>query len=210
MTAYKRNQLEEAIARVLDPRADEPTQELRVRLKRLLDTDRAQRARSAPYAFYSAQPPGSGVEVMFSGYEAFALLTALQVMAHGWPQGFAVSVLRSVRDELEPVHARILKMDQTKIFDQDAIRRSARPGDLAFDTTNPVLLTIVGKPPNPANNDDEPVLCSIKEGPQAAFEWVRKTNRRGQGFTMFELVSSAFRLANQLAKTEPRRRGPSR
>ena len=41
MPGFKRNQVEEAISRVLEPPSPEPTSDLRTRLKRLLDTDRA-------------------------------------------------------------------------------------------------------------------------------------------------------------------------
>src|SRR5262249_52657130 len=104
MLTYKRNQVEAAISRLLRPGSKEPTLELRVRLKRLLETDRAHGrvARStdptrANYAFYSADAPGSGGDVWFSGYEAFALLIGIRLMGHGWPQGSAVSVMRLVR-----------------------------------------------------------------------------------------------------------------
>src|SRR5437667_2173153 len=114
MSEYQRHQSEGAIAGALEPRSHDPTAELRTRLKRLLETDRAlgRAPRSgnperANHAFYSAEAPGSGVEVWFSEYEAFALLSGLRLMGHGWPQGFAVSVLRRVRPELEKEHARI-------------------------------------------------------------------------------------------------------
>jgi predicted DNA-binding transcriptional regulator YafY len=51
------------------------------------------------------------VEVWFSEYEAFALLNGLRLMAHGWPQGVAVTLMRRVRSELEKQHARILNQD---------------------------------------------------------------------------------------------------
>jgi hypothetical protein len=133
MSAIKRNQVEEAISRVLEPNSGEPTAELCTRLKRLLDTDRALGrspksidAEEANYAFYSDEPPGSGIEVWFSGYEAFALLTGLRLMKHEWPQGFAVSIMRRVRPDLERQHTRIMKLDPKKLFDQEEIRRSAR------------------------------------------------------------------------------------
>src|SRR5437879_5179055 len=142
MPAFKRNQVEAAISAVLEPRSAEPSAELRIRLKRLLETDRAlgRNLRSSDpeksnYAFYSADPPGSGVEIWFSRYEAFALLNGLQLMQHGWPQSFPVSVLRRVRVELEREHNRILTMDKKSLFDQNTIRRNARPGDAAFNVT---------------------------------------------------------------------------
>jgi hypothetical protein len=214
MLEYKRNQIEEAISRVLEPSSPEPTSELRTRLKRLLEADRAagRTARSsnpelANYAFYSAEPPGSGVEVWFSEYEAFALLNGLRLMEHSWPQGFAVSVLRRVRVDLEMQHARILKLDVKELFDQEAIRRSAQPGDIWFDNTAPVLLTIVSRAGKAPLAQRGLLDCAICEGPEAAMKWIRETGGLTYAFTMFELVSVAFDLARRLAKTEPRLRG---
>ena len=156
MSDHKRNQVEEAISAVLEPKGREPSVEIRTRIKRLLETDRArgrvarsQNAELANYAFYRGEPPGTGNKVRFSDYEAFALLEGLQFMTHGWPQGFAVSILRRVREELERQHARILKLDERSLTDQDAIRRNAKAGDLAFDNVAPVLLTILSKPGAP-------------------------------------------------------------
>jgi hypothetical protein len=216
MLAFKRNQVEEAISRVLEPNLREPTTELRTRLKRLLDTDRAlgcspksTNAEDANYAFYSDKPPGSGTEVWFSGYEAFALLTGLRLMGHEWPQGFAVSVMRRVRPELERQHARVMTLDPQKLFDQEEIFRNARPGDMAFDNIDPVLLIIASPPRSASNDQPRSMECSISRGPAEAWEFVR--NAYG-GFgaaasTMFELTTVAHRLSRELTKTEPRRRG---
>jgi len=72
---YKRNQIEEAIARTINSHSAVPSSELRTRVKRLLDTDRnlGRSKRSmdptmANYAFYSSDSPGKGVEVWFSDY----------------------------------------------------------------------------------------------------------------------------------------------
>jgi hypothetical protein len=215
MSAYKRNQIEEAIAKVLEPKSPEPSPELRTRLKRLLDTDRAlgRIPRSpdperANYAFYSVEPPGSGVEVWFSGYEAFAALTGLQLMAHGWPQSFAVRVLRRSRSELEKETARILKQDPKRLFDQEEIRRNAKAGDMAFDNTGPVLLTIVSRS-GKATGEDEPFECAVRRGPREAMRWAWQAGQGSGAFTMFELVGPAHRLADKLAETEPSQRGRS-
>ena len=103
--AYKRNQVEEAILATVsgDGRgANGP--DLRVRMKRLLDADRllsreekSADPEGASYAFYSGDAPGSGVEVWFSPYEAFALQIALRLLGHGWPQGTVVRLMREVR-----------------------------------------------------------------------------------------------------------------
>lgn len=214
MKEYKRNQVEEAISAVLEPKSRRPTSELRTRLKRLLETDRALGCapRSsdpgrANYAFYSAEPPGSGVEVRFSEYEAFALLIGLLLMGHGWPQGFAVLVMRRVRDDLKRQHARILALDPKPLFDQEAIRRNARAGDIAFNNTAPVLLTITARSAGGPSTQNEPLECSVCEGPEEAMNWVRKTGGGIHGFTMLEIVTIAHALANRLASTTPRRRG---
>jgi hypothetical protein len=214
MPAYKRNQIEEAISNVLEPRLRSPSSELRTRLKRLLETDRALgRARSrdperANFAFYSVEAPGRGVEIWFSEYEAFALLNGLRLMAHGWPQGFAVSVMRRVRPRLEKEHVRILKQDKDWLFDREAIRKNAKEGDMAFDNVDPVLLTIVSKPGAPLREQGEPHRCAICRGADEATKFAFEASGGG-GSSMFELVGAAHRLSEKLALAEPRRRGRS-
>jgi hypothetical protein len=216
MLEYKRNQIEEAISAVLDPRAQQPTSELRTRIKRLLETDRAlgRVPRSADperanYAFYSSDAPGSGVEVWFSEYEAFALLNGLRLMAHGWPQGFAASVMRRVRPELERQHARILKQDARLLFDKEAIRQNAKAGDMAFDNTDPVLLAIVSKSGAAANEQGEPHGCEICRGPKEAMKFAWEASTGAGAWTMFELATIAHKFSAALASTEPRHRGRS-
>jgi hypothetical protein len=214
MPKYKRNQVEEAISRVLEPRSREPTAALRTRLKRLLETDRAlglvprsADPEQANFAFYSDEAPGSGVEVWFSDYEAFALLNGLRLMGHGWPQSFAVSVMRRVRRELEKEHAHILNQDPGKLFDQDAIRRAAKEGDMAFDVTDPVLLTIVSKSGATQSEEAQPKACAICRGPGEAMKFFWKVGGGIGAGTMFELAGVAHRLADALSRTEPSRRG---
>ena len=113
---FKRNQVEEAIARVLEPGSSKPSSEMRTQLRRLLETDRGlgrnkQSAdlERANFAFYSMDAPGRGVENWFSDYEAFALLIGLELMRLGWPQGLVVAVLRHVKPHFKEHHTRILK-----------------------------------------------------------------------------------------------------
>jgi hypothetical protein len=213
MPEFKRNQVEEAISHVLEPRSAEPTPDLRTRLKRLLDTDRALGRdlrsidpRLAHYAFYSDEAPGSGTEVWFSDYESFALLNGLRLLGHGWPQGFAVGVLRQVRPELEKQHARILKQDPRSLFDQETIHRTAKAGDMAFDNTDPVLLTILSKPGGALSEEGESNPCAVCRGQTEAMKFARERGHLG-AWTMFELATVAHRLSKALADTEPRRRG---
>ena len=210
----KRNQIEEAVSHMLEPRSPEPTSELRTRLKRLLETDRALARdtgsadlKGAHYAFYSAEAPGRGVEVWFSEYEAFALLYGLLLMKHGWPQSFAVVLLRRVRPELEKQHKRILAQDPQLLFDQEAIRRNARPGDAAFDNTDPVLLTIVTKSGVTSNEQDEPYACAVCRGMGEAANFAKASGSPANAWTMFEVVTAAHRLSLELSRTKPRHRG---
>ena len=214
MLEYKRNQVEEAISRVLEPRSPEPTPELRTRMKRLLDADRAagRTTRSSNpelrnYAFYSGEPPGSGVEVWFSEYEAFALLNGLRLMDHGWPQGFAVSILRNVRTNLASEHKRILGLDVRAIFDEKEINRAAKEGDFAFDNAVPAFLAIVSKGGRGPVTERAILAYRICDGVAEAMQWMSRTTKGPYGFAMFELVSVAHALKNKLVLTEPRHRG---
>jgi hypothetical protein len=85
---------------------------LRTRIKRLLELDRSigrnlrsKNAEEANFGFFSEKAPATGAVISFSEYEAFALLNGLRIMEHGWPQGFAVSIMRRVRLDLERARA---------------------------------------------------------------------------------------------------------
>jgi hypothetical protein len=214
MIRFKRNQIEEAISRLLEPRLSRPTPGLRTKLRRLLDTDRAlsnsEDADGVGFAFFSAEPPGKGVEIWFSSYEAFALLNGLLLMRHGWPQARAVSIMRRVRPDLEEQHGRVLRHDPNWLFDQEAIRRNARPGDHAFDNQDPVLIAIVSVA-DPFGQKDAPIECKVCEGPEEAQAFFREVNKaRGGVLTTFEVTTLAHQLALRLEGTKPRSRGRSR
>src|SRR5207244_13115903 len=127
----------------------------------------------ANFAFFSEDAPGTGADVWFSDYEAFSLCTALRIIEHGWPRGFAVSVMRRVRPDLEKQHARVLKKDPDLIFDPNAIIQNAREGDIGVDNTDPVFLVLVSTegrdsamlPVNPA--------CGVKRGTTELVRFVR-------------------------------------
>lgn len=209
--AYKRNQVEEAISHLLDPKSLRSTQDLRTKVKRLLDTDRAlppsAERHDAKFAFFGADPPGKGVENWFSAYEAFALLNGVRLMGHGWPQGLAVSVIRGVRPELEKQHRRILAQDPAWLFDQEAIRNNARPGDPAFDNQDPVLLTVVSDFGSLADEGTALFKCKICRGRVEAYKFFGEISKGQGALTMFDVTSLAHQLVEKLAKTEPRSRG---
>src|SRR4051812_16374572 len=135
--SFKRNQIEEAIAGVFDLASKKRVSELRMQIKRLLAVDRvlgrkprSNDAEQANYAFFSEEPPGTGADILFSEYEAFALLTALRMLENGWPQGYALSLLRRGRAELQPVHGRLLREPPEQVLAEPRIPPDARSGDL--------------------------------------------------------------------------------
>ena len=180
-------------------------------MKRVLETDRAlgRSKRSvdparANFAVYSEDAPGRGVEIWFSDYEAFALLVALRLMQHGWPQGFAVAVLRHVRPELERHHHQVLGEDPALLFDQQRIIREAKAGDPYVGNTNPLFLVIISRQPQTRSG---PVSAAVCRGRAALWEFARAEVAVGEGWTTFELVNSAHALSQELAKTKPSKRG---
>ena len=207
---FKRNQVDEAIASVLEPGSAKPSSEMRTRLKRLLETDRAlgRNKRSpdpelANFAFSGIDAPGRGFENWFTGYEAFALLTGLRLMRDGWPQGLVVAVLRRVKRDLERHHARVVRQNPTVLFDADRIRQQARPGDLAVSTTDPVFLAINSKNPEHHTGPNQAAIC---QGQAELMDFI-KTWGPGQTWVVTELGTSIHALALALAKTVPRKRG---
>jgi hypothetical protein len=210
--SYKRNQVEEAIARLFTPDRDKPSSELRTRIKRLLELDRSigrkplsKDAEASNFGFFTGEAPGTGADISFSEYEAFALLNGLRVMEHGWPQGFAVSVMRQARLDLEREHARILRQSPVKLFDQQAILARARPGDIAFDNTDPVFLTLASKAQRAPEDDQTSPLIAVCRGLARVGEFRRDV--RASSVTMLEVATVAHQLHEQLKKTEPKRRG---
>src|SRR5262245_28867922 len=217
--SYKRNQIEEAIARIFDPDCREPPSDLRTRIKRLHELDRSmgRKVRSKDpeernFAFFSEEAPGTGVDISFSEYDAFALINGLRIMTHGWPQGFAVSVMHRVRVDLEREHGRILRQRPEELFYQQVMLARARPGelararpgDLAVDNGDPVFLTIASKAPRVDQGDAAPSAAVCR-----GLENVGKFSRDlgASSVTLFEVATLAHRLHQELLKTEPRHRG---
>jgi hypothetical protein len=208
--AYKRNQVEEAISRTIGEKGVRPSSELRIRVKRLLDLDRgleinprSKDPELANFAFYSSAAPGKGSEILFSAYEAFALLTGIRLLKHSWPQHFVVTMLRRVRHKLEAEHRNILKQDFRTLFDEERVSKEARSGHIAVDNADPVFLLIVS---DDASSADRP-YAMILRGQLAAFTF--QMDRIGRSCTWNELVSPAWRLQNNLVASLPRQRGRS-
>ena len=211
MPSYKRNQVEEAIFRTLGAR-DARVDELRFRLKRLLVADRrtkhdANQEGNRQFAFYSQEPPGSGIEVMFSAYEAFALLAAILLLEHGLPQAGVVRVMRQVRRQLEAAHAQSLKKDPTALFDEQAILAQAKPGMIVTDNTDPVFLVFVRLTDSSVGDQKAGAAAAVCRGHAELNAFIRRHSVPGLGATFFEFVGLMHRLAANLAETRAVKRG---
>ena len=209
---FKRNQVEQAILRTLGAK-DARAAELKLRLHRLLVVDRrlgrAKRGRDragSRYAFYSQEPPGSGVEVMFSGFEAFAQLVAIMLLEHGMPQATVVSILRQVRGDLETAHAQRLKMDPKVLFDPQAVRAMVKPGMIATDNIAPVFLAFVRLSGSEVDGKVHEAI-TVCRGHDELVTFVSKHSVPGEGATFFELTSLMHKFAAKLSQTRPIKRG---
>jgi hypothetical protein len=212
MPTFKRNQVEGAIARAIDPTAEKPSADLLNRLKRLLDTDRSlgRSAKSpdpemATYAFFSQDAAGSGIEVRFQEYEAFALLTGWRFLDHGFPQQKAVLTLRHMRPLLEQEHARIMQLGPKDLFDQDRIRATAQPGQLYVNNTAPVFLVICSSQEDIPKTDERSIqsvtICRTEANLMRLIKSHFGLN------TILELVGPAHLLHECLLITQPTLRG---
>src|SRR5207245_10662083 len=123
-----------------------------------------------------------------------ALLTGLRLMQHGWPQGFAVAVLRSVRRKLEKQHARILEQDPAILFDEQPIMQKARAGDLAVANADPVFLAI-----NSVGQEDRSYSNSfaICHGQGELMRFIL-AQEPGQTWTVIEFATSVHALSSEL------------
>lgn len=212
MVLYKRNQVEEAIFATLGARGDR-VEELRFRIKRLLVADRrfGRDARSneiedRQYAFYSDEPAGSGVEVMFSSYEAFAVLAAIVLLEHGWPQASVVRVLRQVRKSLETAYAKTLQRNPQELFDMQAVMAQAKPGMIASDNTYPVFL-VIARLREAIVGAKAGAATAVCYGHDEVMAFIKKRSVPGLGASFFEFVRLMHVLADNLSQTRPAKRG---
>ncbi len=215
MERFKRNQIEDAILRTLDA-TDARASELKLRMKRLLVTDRrlgrGKRSDVRPgrgYAFYSQQPPGSGIEVLFLGYEALALIVAISLLEHGMPQATVVGIMRELRADLEAAHSDTLKKDPKALFDAAAVRRLVQPGMLAVDNADPAFLAIVKSPAPSGDKGQVHASLAVCQGHRGLTDFLKKYAAPGSAATVSELATLMHKLATNLARTQPIKRGRS-
>jgi hypothetical protein len=210
---YKRNQIEEAIFRTFGAR-EERRNELKFRMKRLLVTDRrlgrdvkSAKEEDQHYAFFGHEPPGSGYEILFTAYQAFALLAAVILLEHGLPQTSVVRVMRRVRRELEAAHGETMRKDPHTLFDPQAIKAQARPGMIAVNNTSPVFLVFVRLTASSVDDEDGSSVVAICRGAAQLQEFFKRHSAPGTGATFFEFVSLMHAFAAHLSQTLPVKRG---
>jgi hypothetical protein len=149
MEGFKRNQVEDAISRWFKA----PCSEVRTRIKRLLDTDRKLPLpeRSALKRHFIAKLR-TGNEVVFSEFEAFAVLVAMpsQTRMAAADCGRAHE-RRSARTRA--FHRRILHQDRKEIFDREKVAEEAKWIPFATDNACPTFLLIVSDSGEPERNN---------------------------------------------------------
>lgn len=146
---------------------------------------------------------------MFSGYEAFALLAAVLLLEHGFPQAKAVRIMRQIRMDLEAAHRESLKKDPRVLFDPKLIQAMASPGVIATDNTDPVFLAFVKLSVSAIRGGEVRVLGSVCRGQKELVAFIKKHSVAGLGATIFEFVSLMHKLANNLSRTRAVKRGRS-
>lgn len=189
-----------------------PSLALHTEIRRLLDADRslgrsarAKDPERANYAFFSGVAPGRGAEVYFSSYEVFALLKALDLMHHGWPQATAVKIMRQARPVLEPKHNYILRLDPAELFDEKRIQEINERSSGVVSTTYPLYLVISSRKGRPVQNvTDETREVAVLENDEL-MPFIRR--EAGISFTVMGVTQQAYDLQAALAKTKPSKRG---
>jgi hypothetical protein len=202
MQSYKRNQVEEAISRTIGEKSAKPSSELRTRLKRLLDVDRTLKgvdSGTANFAFNSKDAPGKGGQVQFSDYDAFALLTGIRMLNHGWPQNFVVTTLRRIRKDLGDQHSKALGMRS-----RGTTGPQPPAGEMAgMNPASPFLLIVSDN--RTANANDQGPYAMTFANQVDAFRF--QMQAVGRSCSWFELEAAAKALKANLARSLPRSRG---
>jgi hypothetical protein len=210
MSQYRSNQVRGAIFVTLGAEG-ERAKEIAFRLRRLYAADRSlgRRPRSRNefehrYAFFSDAPPGTGADILFTDYEAFASLAAVMLLEHGLPQATVIRLLRRLRPELERIHRENLAKDPDELFNEEALLGQARPGMIAFESTEPVILAFARLTGSSVDDEDHgPAVCL---DPRELVRFMR-TQPLGTGFSIFEFSRLVHELAHNLLHTKAVSRG---
>lgn len=229
---YKRNQINEVLVwaiRATHSRLDDGA--ILLRVKRLLDNDRKNKplpgGTTPPvYAFFDDDAAGSGRDVTFSAYSAFALLIAFRLMSCGLTQGRAVFALRYFRESLEREHQRISKIDITPLLNAkgtviasaNAVGREQliakgnvveRSDDMVFFCIH-ADLEAVGLVTRTIVDNDGPRPDNICRGRKQHDQRLALDAYMNSPTLSIELMNPFIQISHLLASTEPTRRGRRR
>ena len=198
--------MEEAISRTLGEASSKPSSGLKTSIKRLLDLDRnlnrLPRSRDperANFAFFDDAPPGRGVEVMFSAPNAYAVLTGVRMLDHGWPQSFVVSSLRQAKAQLAMRYRTIISTPAKSI---EATEH--KPGEIAFSYPNSAFLLVISDSRTLAS-DGSGSYIRFFENQNSAFRF--QMEKAGRSCSWFGLEGSARALHEHLLRSLPKHRG---
>jgi hypothetical protein len=128
--SYRRGQVERALwrwATTADRLRDPPVVFL-VRIKRLLEIDRAGGdKKAADTAFYSELPRGTGTDVSYSAFNVFCLAIGLDLLDAGFKQAEVVALLQGWREQVVKTFDLIVQSPPLLVPGKK-LRPSQRPG----------------------------------------------------------------------------------
>jgi hypothetical protein len=227
---YRRGQVEWALWKfsTLDrPRGDEPLSAFRARVKHLLQLDRSGRNLGHPadpppveYALSSIEPGGTGVDALFTAFDAFCLAVAVDLLRAGFKQSEVALLMMHLRPRLEAPFARILtsppafKSRLGKSLSPEGAQRRQR-GDrrvflvierVEFSEAFPVFAELGSKRSKEAMLR-EPTIC---HGIDALCDKLDQMDHLFRRAIVLELAQMAARISELLEQAPRRRRGRPR
>ena len=218
---YKRNQIEEALACAVHFRP--PAQpDLRLEIKRLLDTDRKiginPRAKSSEFrhlAFVSHKPEGTGFNIEYADYDVFALYVGVKLLRAGFTQLKVATLMRRLRPALALKHQEILSWEPTSLLDNEPdvdLETSVSEGQLVKTLENMVCLILaIGKYSGLSfktqADQDQGRPANIAQGKVEIEDRLQAELAFGATPIAIELVNPTHRLAYWLRRTERLERG---
>jgi hypothetical protein len=144
---------------------------------------------------------------MFSGYEAFAVLAAIMLLEHGFPQATVVRILRQVRQSLEAAHAKTLSEDKETLFNEAAVWALAKAGMMVTNNTKPVFLVFVRLTGSKVDLQPGRSPVAVCQGSDEYQKFWGQYFPSSWGVTVFEFVTHMWALKDNLANTRPVKRG---
>jgi hypothetical protein len=126
------------------------------------------------------------------------------LLEHGLPQETVIRLLRRLRPQMESIHKENLTKDPRQLFDEKALLEQAKPGMIAFQSTEPVILAFARLTGSSVDEDDHgPSVCV---DPNELVRFMR-THSRCTGISVFDFSRLVHELANNLLRANAIKRG---